>query len=114
EPAKKKEFNELALPLILGREAMQCLVQFHKTLAGLRADEHGFIKSDLLELTTAFFPVVGLGVIYEDAPQHAGRHSKEMDSVLPSDFGIDEAHIRFVNQSRCSQRMVGPLRPQAI
>jgi hypothetical protein len=54
-------------------------------------------------------------VIHQDTPHHLRRDSQKMLAISPGDLILpDQPHVRFVNQSRGLQAMIGPLPPKVV
>jgi hypothetical protein len=107
QAAKEAQFDDLALARIEGEEIFQRVVERDQIDAPFRGRRERFVEREFVATASAFFRAMGASVIHEDATHHLGGDSEKMGPVLPGGGAlIDEAQIRFVDETGGLQRMI--------
>lgn len=114
EASKEEQFDQVALAAVVDGEALHGIVEFNQTAVGLRSDHDGVIETNFLEFAPALLPVLGTGVIDQDAPQDTRGNGIEVNAIHEGDIGIDELEIGFVDQRRGPQGVIPALGAQAV
>jgi hypothetical protein len=98
EPDKIAQLNDLGLPRIVERKAIQCFTDGQRFLLG--SGRHGnfqIFNRDMFGAAPAFAAAFTAGAVNQHAPHRFGGSGKEMASVLPNRLSIRaEAEPGFV------------------
>jgi hypothetical protein len=69
---------------------------------------YGLIERNHMRSAAPFLPLVGLGMVDKNPPQHARGNGEEMHTILPLHIGVHQAQVRFVYQRSRAQSMLRP------
>lgn len=108
ESTEEAEFDELGLVGIEGLEAVECFVEFVEGDFGNRGDTDVVFDGKDLRIAATFLGALVAGVIDEDAAHELGGDTEEVGPALPVNAClIDQLHVRFVDERRGLQSMIG-------
>ncbi len=111
-PEKTRSSTEVGLPFIERGETVESHVE-GQDVEGRRTGGNGHVIQRQASLqTSTLVGGPGSGVIHEDLPHGAGRHTEEVSAVLPLDaLLVDELEVRLVDQGRGLKGVAGALPP---
>ena len=113
QSAEKKKLDDLGFAGVVHFEPCERLIKLSQTRRRCAADQDSFVEGDMFGASTALLAVSRFGVVDENVSHHPRRNGVKMNPILPIATGICQAQIRLMDQGRCTQRMVGRLRPHA-
>ena len=114
QAAEKAEFDDTTFSLVHGCQGGQGVVERHQVPAAIVRDRESVDERHLHGPAASLLVLATARVVNEYPPHQPRRHRKEVVPILPVDPpGIDQAHVRFIQERRRLQAVAGALAPHA-